>query len=57
MSKPTNKMVRLVVKDLLSVTEQNPDGDKYVAIVSPNKVQKYKQDLPENLLVVREFWR
>ena len=57
MSKQSNKMVRLVVKDLVTVTEQNPDGDKYVAIVPPQKVQKYKQDLPENLLVVREYWR
>lgn len=52
-----NKMVRLVVKDLNSVTEQNPDGDKFVAILPPNKVRQYKHRLPSNLLVVREYWR
>lgn len=52
-----NKMVRLVVKDLATVTEQNPTGDLFVAIVPPNKVQKYKHNLASNLLVVREYWK
>ena len=52
-----NKMVRLVVKDLTSVNEQNPDGGKFVAILPPNKVRQYKHQLPKHLIVVREYWR
>lgn len=52
-----SKMVRLVVKDLNTVTEQNPNGDLHVAILPPNKVQKYKHSLASNMLVVREYWK
>lgn len=52
-----SKMVRLVVKDLNTVTPAEPNGELYVAIVPPNKVQKYKHSLASNLLVVREYWK
>jgi hypothetical protein len=57
MSKKTNKQVRLVVLDVRTVTEDNPEGERYLAIMPAHKVSRYKAGLAHHFLVTKEYWR
>lgn len=57
MSKKVNKQVRLVVLDKRTVTEDNPEGERYLAIMPAHKVSRYKAGLAENFEVTKEYWR
>ena len=51
------KQVRLVILDQATVTELNPDGERYLAIMPARKVQRYKANLPTGHVVTKEYWK
>lgn len=53
----TNKQVRLVILDRKTQTEDNPDGERYLAIMPAHKVARYKDGLPSTYLVTKEYWK
>lgn len=57
MSKQIKKQVRLVVLDVRTVTEDNPDGERYLAIMPAHKVSRYKAGLAHHFLVTKEYWK
>lgn len=57
MSKQIKKQVRLVVLDRNTITEELPEGERYLAIMPAHKVQRYKAGLPESHVVTKEYWK
>ncbi len=51
------KQVRLIILDRNTITEDNPEGERYLAIMPAHRVAKYKAGLPVNHVVTKEYWK